>query len=140
MEKEKRQDSRKRWLLIFILCTFVGLFSFSTVHTTHLVEGEEIPFYYPLMFEMTGAYAAFILLPALLWFFARFPITRHNIVKTVPIYILISMLYGVCHTLLMIYSRKIIYAIFLASSYKSGAIGYRFLMEYHKQAVIFVLV
>lgn len=130
---------KRKWLLLFALYVTFGLLSFSTVHTAHLVENDRTPFYYPLIDELTGSLTAFLLLPGLLWFFARLPITTRPVVKTIAIYLLVSALFGSCHTLMMVYSRKIIYGLAFNYSYDFGVVGYRFLMEYHKQLIGFVM-
>ena len=119
METWKGPTGRNQWLLIFGIHTIIGILFFSTIHTSHLVKNEDTPFYYPLIDEMTGSYAGFILLPVVLWFFGRVPITKRNSIKTVPLYILASMLFGICHTLLMVYSRKIIYGFLFDDHYLS---------------------
>lgn len=130
----------KKWALIFIFVTIMGLMSFSTINTERLAYGNRDPFYYPLIWQMTGYYSAFILLPLILWLIKYFPISRKNWPKTLVIHFLGSIVYGGFHTILMKYSRIIIYKVFNLGIYDYGDMRYRFLMEYHNQLVGYILV
>lgn len=130
----------KKWLVIFSFTTLMGLLSFSTIYAERLTYGNKEPFYYPLIWQMTGYYTCFMLLPVILYFAERFPITLKNWLKPVAIHLLISIGFGISHTILMKYSRMLIYAIFNLGEYNFGDMRYRFLMEYHKQFVGYILV
>jgi sensor histidine kinase YesM len=121
--------------IIFIFVTVMGLISFSTIHTERLTYGSKEPFYYPLIWQMTGYYSAFILLPLILWLAKYFPICRKNWYKMFGVHLLGSMVYGFFHTILMKYSRILIYKAFALGVYDYGDMRYRFLMEYHQQLV-----
>src|SRR3974377_403195 len=80
------QSGRRHWIelsdlnwgLVFLLYTVLGLISAGSVFTARLASGGRKPYYYPLIWEMTGYYTALSLLPLMVLVFARLPITRKN--------------------------------------------------------------
>ncbi|HJZ10514.1 MAG TPA: histidine kinase [Acidobacteriota bacterium] len=131
---------RSKWLVLLGVCTFIGLLSFSIGYTEDRLDGEGTPFYYPLIYESTGAYSVFILLPLLLPFMERFPILRTNWYRVIPLHLLASVLFGVTHTLLMTVTRIGIFAILGLGHYKLGDPFFRFIMEYQKQFLIYAAI
>jgi two-component system LytT family sensor kinase len=117
-----------------------GIFSAGTVITSDLAGRNPVRFGYPLLWEITGYYTAFCLLPLLVLGFKRFPIHRDNWQWALPLHILFSLAFGVVHTLLMLWSRTLAYSVLGLGQYDYGAMGYRFLMEYQKQLVVYWLV
>ncbi len=132
------KKTRSLWLALFGICTFIGLLSFSIAYSEGAIDGDDTPFYYPLIHEMTGAYAAFLLLPFLLRFFNRFPVTKENWYRTIPVHLMGSVVFGVSHTLLMTGSRVLIFAALSLEEYKMGEPVLRFVMEYQKQILLYV--
>ncbi|MCI0415001.1 histidine kinase [bacterium] len=132
--------NRSKWLVLLGICTFLGLLSFSIAYTEERLDGESTPFYYPLIYELTGAYGVFVLLPPVLWFMERYPVTRLSWYRAVPFHILMSVLFGVTHTLLMTLSRMAIYAVVALGTYKLGDPFFRFIMEYQKQFLIYAAI
>lgn len=132
-----------RWIFLFIFATLIGLQKFSLIMTEKLASRHPTPsqyFQYPFVNEMTGAYAVLLLLPLLLWFFKKYPMTRKNLLSHIPVYILVSMLFGICHTGLMWLSRKVIYNLVNMGPFDYGRADYRLLMEYHHQIITFWVV
>src|SRR3974390_2186981 len=89
------KTGRRRWIelsdlnwgLVFLLYTVLGLISAGSVFTASLASGGHQPYYYPLIWEMTGYYAALSLLPLMVLAFARLPITSENWVWAVPVHL-----------------------------------------------------
>jgi len=129
-----------RWLVIFLFSTLIGVMNFNRFYTNELAEGGAPNFYHYLINEMTGAYAVFVLLPVLFYGFKKFPRRRHNLWTRLPLHLLGSMAFGSSHTLLMFFSRKIIYAFGLHESYDYGHLGYRLLMEYNHQFITYWII
>jgi len=129
-----------RWLVIFLFFTFVGVMNFNRFYTNELAEGETPNFYHYFTNEMTGAYAVFVLLPALFYFFKRFPLQRNNLLTRLPLHLLASLAFGFSHTMLMFFSRKLLYWTFLQEDYYYGHLGYRLVMEYNHQFFTYWLV
>ncbi len=130
----------KKWLIIFLFATLMGLMNFGIVITDKMIYGEYIPFHYPFVHEMTGTYTILLLLPFLLWFFKKFPIKRKNLLTRIPLHLLVSLVFGVSQTMLMTLSRKFIYWLANMGIYDQGQVIYRLLMEYQKQFFIFWLI
>lgn len=126
-----------RWLIVFIFVTLIGLMNFSIIMTEKMASRHPIPFQYPFVHEMTGVYTILVLLPALLWFFKRYPMTRKNLLTHIPLYVLVSILFGTCHTGLMWLSRILVYWLANMGPFDYGRMDYRLLMEYHKQLIVF---
>jgi signal transduction histidine kinase len=125
------------WWLVFLVCTVLAFLQASTVYTTDLADRHPVRYYYPLIWEFTGYYLAFALLPLYVIGFGRLPIRRQNWYWTVPVHLAISVVFGIVHTLLMKVTRDQVYALFGLGNYDYGTMRYRFLMEYHKQFVAY---
>ncbi|MCI0693164.1 histidine kinase [candidate division KSB1 bacterium] len=122
-----------KWLVIFLFITLIGVVNFNRFYTNELAEGKTPSFHQYFINEMTGAYAVFVLLPILFYFFKKAPLKRDNLLARLPAHLLASMLYGFCHTMLMFFSRKLLYWLVLQKDYDYGHLGYRLLMEYNHQ-------
>lgn len=129
-----------KWLLIFLFSTLIGLANFNRFTTNELAEGKSPPINKIFINEMTGAYSILVLLPVLFWFFRKFPLRRKNLLARLPVYVLVSGIFGMSHTLLMFLSRKAIYWLVLSVNYDYGHLGYRFVMEYNHQVITFWLI
>ena len=121
------------WRIVFLLYTVNALLSAGTAYTSELASRHGIAYFYPLLWEFTGHYTLLLLLPLMVAGFGRIPIRRHDWYWTVPIHLLISLVLGMVHTLLMFGSRRLVYTALGLGIYDYGDLGYRFLMEYHKQ-------
>jgi len=121
------------WGLVFLVYTVSGLISAGSVFTSGLAEGAQQPYYYPLLWEITGYWTAFALVPLIVFAFSRLPVARANWWWVIPVHVLISIALGIVHTFLMTGSRQALYALFGLGEYQYGHFGYRLLMEYHKQ-------
>jgi sensor histidine kinase YesM len=128
------------WPLVFLLYTVVGLISAGTVFTSDLASGGRQLYRYPLVVEMTGHYTAFLLAPFIIFGFSRLPISRSNWFWMIPVHLAISVVFGVAHTTMMFLSRDAIFGLLGWGHYNYGAFGYRLLMEYHKQFLVYWLV
>jgi len=127
------QLSDINWWLVLLICTLAALQSAGTVYTSDLAQGSDRPYYYPLLWEFSGYYTWFLMLPVTVFAFSRLPIQRQNWFWSVPLHVLISMAIGVTHTLVMLVTRSQLYELFDLGIYQYGHMGYRLLMEYHKQ-------
>jgi len=128
------------WTFIFVFVTAIGLLSTNVLITNALAEHQEPNTRYYFINEMTGAYTAFILLPLLIAFIKRYPMRKMNWYKRLPLHLFASMLFGVTHTLLMKFSREAIYALSSMGEYDYGQLGFRLVMEYNKQFMVYWLV
>ncbi len=136
---KNQEKPRVAWWMFGAL-TLIGLLNFGVLVTNKMAEGETGRMIYPFINEMTGAYTLIFLFPLLFWFFRRFPLERGNLMTRIPLYLLVSILFGMSHTLLMKFSRSLIYPLAGLGAYDYGIMSYRFLMEYFKQILIFWMV
>lgn len=128
------------WLVIFLFSTFIGVMNFNRFYTNELAEGNDPNFYHYFINEMTGAYAVMALLPLLFYFFKKSPLPRENWRTRLPLYLLATIPFGFCHTMLMFLSRKAIYWLALQKDYDYGHLGLRLLMEYNHQFFTFWII
>jgi signal transduction histidine kinase len=127
-------------LLLFALCTVIGLYRFSTFYAQYRLEGDNEPVRKILVNEMTAAYSFFFLLPLLVLFMTRLPLRRSNWFWALPVYILASVVFGAVYTTFMTLARTWTYPIADIGRYDPGPLFYRYLMEYHVQFMIFAFV
>ncbi len=123
-----RQTAR-RWGLITLLITGLGLLNFGIQATSWLAEHSHTPARYALLWEMTGSYCFLALLPVLLAMYRRFPLERANLATHVPLYLLAMAALSVVQTLLMWGSRVALYRLLGWGAYDYGDMRYRFFME-----------
>ncbi len=90
--------------------------------------------------ETTGSFTILLLLPGVLWFFKRFPITRGNAYTFIPLHLLGTVVFGASHTLLMYGSRSLIFWLMDIGIYNYGRLGYRFVMEYTHQFISYWMI
>lgn len=127
-------------LLLFAICTLVGLFNSSTFIAQYRTESDQEPIRKILLNEMTAAYTIFLLLPGLLLFMERVPVRRNNWYRSVPLHLVVSIAFGASHTTLMTLTRTWLYPVAALGSYDPGQLLFRYLMEYHKQLLIYILI
>jgi len=125
------------WTAIFIVYAGLALIATSTSYASLLANRQPRPFLYPFIWEFTGYFSGFALLPLVVTGFSLLPIRRANWYGTVPVHLAISLGIGILHTLLMGASRRWIYGWLELGAYDFGSLAYRFLMEYHKQFVAY---
>lgn len=125
------------WVWLAALATFLGLISSSIEITDQLARNQTPEVVGSLIREMTGAWSVVALLPLLLWFFRRFPLEWGSLLKLLPIYLVANLVFALSHTSLMTVSRELLYPAFGLGSYDPGSLPFRFLMELHKQVLLF---
>lgn len=133
----KSKISVAAWVYIFIALLVIGLLNFGVVVTDRMIYGGELKLFFPLLHELTGSLTTIFLMPFLFWLYDNYPLKEKKLLTRIPLYLLASVVFGVCHTLLMTISRNVIYFIWDLGVYDPGDTLYRFLMEYHKQFLSF---
>jgi len=108
----------------------------------NLAEGNNIDWPFYIINEFTGVFAGILLIPALICFFTKYPLAKDNLIRSLPFYFLISIVYGVIWTSIMYLVRYLLYP--LADIYRIQEIfndlPFRYLMEYFKQFFVFWLI
>jgi len=124
---------RRKALIVFVIVTVGGLLNFSIATTSWRAESNLRAMKYPFVWEMTGAYAFLLLLPALVFVIRRYPIDRRHLATRLPLHVAVFVAFAVTHTLLMWGSRELIYRLLGWGIYHYGDMRYRFVMEGQKQ-------
>lgn len=137
MPKTETAKPLRQWLVIFLAFTLIALLNFMRFVANELAEGEPGKSGFYFIMETTGAYTVLMLLPFLLRFFRRFPLTRANLLARIPLYVFASMLFGAAHTTLMYLTRNFVFWLLRLGVYDYGYLPYRYFMEYSHQFLTF---
>jgi len=127
--RERGRAVLVRWSLLALLATLLGLLNFSVALTSWRAEGVLRSAKYPLLWELTGTYAFFAFLPALLALARRFPLAGGSWRRQLPVHVLAFVPFSIGHTLLMWGSRIVLYRLLGWGRYDYGDMRYRFPME-----------
>jgi two-component sensor histidine kinase len=125
------------WVALF---TGIGLLFFASMHLDNLSRGDETPWLVPFLEEMTGAYAAGVLVPLVVALCRRWPLDRGGWARRVPAYAAAMLAFSAGHTTLMWASRTVLAPLVGLGPYDYGRMGYRYAMELQKDVVAFALV
>lgn len=144
MQLFERRNRLKIFIISFFIATLMAFWSASINVTTELAERyNELTVddwnlvIYPLVDELSGVYSFWILIPAILAFFKKFPMKKSSFLKLILPYLLFSIAVGLTHTFMMYVSRSIIYPALNWGTYDYGYIPIRIVMEYLKQFMSF---
>lgn len=119
---------RYRWL--FPLFTAIGLLFFSYHYLDDLAGRQYGTFLHRFIEEMTGAYAAMVLFPFVLWFARRF---------SWPAQIVGLLLFSAGHTTLMALSRSALFPLAGLGHYNYGLMLYRYPMEASQDVIVYAV-
>ena len=127
---------RGSWWAVFALVNLIGLLNFSIIHTDALATGRSHYYDWREYFinEFSGAYTAFVFIPILVFLWKHYPVFIHW-GRRLPVYIGVTLVVGATHTTLMLGSRTLLFPLVLHREFNYGNLGYRYLMEFHKQVV-----
>ncbi len=128
------------WLHFFLFLTAIGLINFNVLATNAAAEdGYSIHKIKVFWHELIGAWALLPTLPFVFWVISRFPLNRENWLRRLPIHIGASIAYGLTQTMIMYGTRTLLHKAMDWSAYDYGDLWYRILMEYNKQALVYVI-
>lgn len=123
-----------------------GLWQGSTVWLAQRADDSTVPWTRPFLWELTGALAAFPLLPILQTAFLNAPSLREVVRGRgalwglfLGIHLGAFLLYTSLHILLMAGSRHLLYALLGWGTYDYGRLGFRMPMELQKDLIVYVL-
>ena len=137
---KKRPFDKNRlliWIIVFLVITLLAVMNYNRFVTGELAVGKPGKYGFYFIMETTGAYTILLIIPFMVRFIKMFPIRRKNLFARIPLHLLASMVFGVCHTLLMYLSRICIFWIFGLGTYNYGRWEYRLPMEYSHQFLIY---
>ena len=95
--------------MLFLLWTVIGLLFFTSYYLDDLARMHSGTALRRFIEEMTGAYTVLILLPAITFVAKRFPISRAQWARVLPIVFLAALVHTIAHTTLMSITRSIIF-------------------------------
>lgn len=128
---------RRAYLAVFLILTGFALVSASTENLENLSEGDPTPFWYPLLWELTGSYAVLPLVPAMYWAGRRLPLRRGTLRRHLPVHLALTLPLSFVHTSTFYLARLGIYRALGLGEYKYGLLGYRYPFEFHKFLVAY---
>jgi len=127
-------------LILLLFITVMAALNFTRFVTNRLAEGEPPHYKFFFVMETTGAYTILLLLPFAIWFIRKFPITRQTLFTRLPLHLLASMIFGFSHSMLMYFSRVLIFSIAGWGVYDYGKFIYKIPMEYTHQFFTYSLI
>jgi two-component sensor histidine kinase len=136
------QNSRRKWrirLLVFAYFTATGLLLFGYRALDDVAREHSSRVLRIFIEEMTGAYAAMSLLPALIRFARRYRIQKSNWLRRVAAHLAAMMVFSFLHTSLMAVSRNILFPLAKLGSYDYGIMRFRYLMEFSNDVIVYCL-
>lgn len=130
--------TRTRLLLTaLVAATLIGLIGFGSTAFLLRADHAEVPFYEPLIWELSSTYTLVFLLPLIWWTYRRYPWQRGNLARAIPAHAITLLLFSALHTLGMVHLRKAVYVVAGLGSYEYGSPLYRSLMELNKDALTY---
>ncbi|MCB0596054.1 MAG: histidine kinase [Lewinellaceae bacterium] len=134
-------QKKNRWLAFLLLAAILACMNIGVIVSEDLAQQDEVEIAYYVVNEFSGVFLAFALLPFLFWFFRAYPLRPENWWRHLPLYLLASVIFGAAHTILMYVVRTLLYQWLGLGSYPEfyGLLEYRFLMEYFKQLLFFIV-
>lgn len=135
-----RWSKKQKWLVLFSIYILVGLWQTGVFVYGNLASNVPSRVGITLVEEITGALTGFLLLPFLLYFFKRIPLHQGVILKRLPLYLTVWILYGIVLTYLLYYSRLIVFHVLDLGKFYYGYVIPRIFMETIKQFFVFWII
>jgi sensor histidine kinase YesM len=139
---QAEQSSRRKWrirLLVFAYFTATGLLLFGYRALDDVARAHSRRVLTIFIEEMTGAYAALLLLPLLVRFARRYRIQKSNWLRRVPAHLAAMTVFSFLHTSLMAVSRQILFPLVGLGTYDYGIMRFRYLMEFSNDVIVYCL-
>lgn len=134
-----RQADRRAWVVILLLVLASWIVLASSAYDEMLRSGGE-PGIEPWLREFGSHVASLVCIAIIPFMLNRWPVTSQNWMRTVPLHILATIAYSVCHTLLMVGLRKLTYPLILDCDYSFGLDDPSiWIYEYRKDAYAYLL-
>lgn len=134
-----------RWRRVFEALFWIAFFGSGAIGNTLtlLIDVERVALdlsaWEPATWEASSAIASLLLMPALAWFCARWPLHWDTWQRRLPLYVLVSVAWSLAHVALMVAMRKLTYAAY-GLSYEFGHWPTELYYEFLKDARTFTLV
>jgi two-component sensor histidine kinase len=126
---------RRAFALVFGAYTAFGCLLFFYRYLDFVVRQNDIPFYWPLMEEFSGAYASAALFPAIVYFARRHRFSKDTWLRTAPLHFAAICCYSAIHTSAMWGSREAICQLAGLGHYDYGLMPLRYAMEFPSDVI-----
>ena len=123
-------------LTIFGFFTAIGLSLFLYKYLDFAARAQQVRWTEPLVEELTGAWGAALLFPALAWFARRYPLRLSN----VPRHLAALLAFSVVHTSLLWGSRTLLFPALGMGAYDYGIMPVRFPMEFFHDTIAYCVI
>jgi hypothetical protein len=121
------------WQMVFltVLATLSTISNTYTVVADRARSGRPLPFIAPLIWESSSHIVMLMLVPALAWWLAKFPITRESWWRSLPAHLLATAPFSLLHTQGMVLLRELAYRS-AGMRYDFGPFWSNWVYEYRK--------
>ncbi len=126
-------------LLIFGFATAFGLLEFAYRYLDVLTRQEHESPLIKLIEEITGAYSAFMWVPAVIWVTRRYPLDARHWLRNLPKHLLLLTVAAFTATSFMWGSRVLLFPLFGLGPYDYGTMPTRYFMEFPVQAIGYII-
>ncbi|MDP9016771.1 MAG: histidine kinase [Candidatus Eremiobacteraeota bacterium] len=140
MRYEERVEAFLRRYGFFILFTATGLLFFGYRYLDDLARQHYGTAPQRFIEEMTGAYAALILMPIVMWLVRQFPWSVAGWPRALVAQVFGLVGFSVAHTTIMAVSRTVLFPIAGLGGYDYGLLPYRYAMEASHDAISYTVI
>ncbi|HET6604589.1 MAG TPA: histidine kinase [Xanthomonadaceae bacterium] len=137
--KRRRPSPGRATLYLLALGTAVGLLLFSQHYLDTLATGDPADWLGALTKELTGAYAAMLLLPGIIWMARHFPLTGRGWPRHLLPHLVGALAFGAAHTSLMLAARAVLFPAFGLEPYDPGPLLARYLRAMPVHVIVYSL-
>src|SRR5215472_9675444 len=110
----------RQTLTAFGFFTATGLLMFTYRYLEYRASRQNVSPWFPFIDQMTGAWLAALLFPAIARFARRYPLNRSNLAMLVPLHLCAMVAYSAAHTSMMWASRILLYRLLGFQAYDYG--------------------
>jgi hypothetical protein len=129
----------RRWVFFSVMLLGVALIDTFTSLADHARAGQQLPFWKPLLWELSSVFLLWLLIPAIDWFNRRFLISSQNWPRIVSLHLLATLPFSLLHVSGMVLLRKLGYQL-AGLHYDFGAPLSNWLYEYRKDFLSYWLI
>jgi len=128
------------WQMTFfaLLLAAVSLSNTYSSVADHVRGGGHIDFWRPLSWESSSCFCLWLLIPAMYWWLARYPIGGGTWLKSLPAHLLATLPFSLLHVTGMVGLRDVVYRL-MGEHYDFGAWWPNWFYEYRKDFVAYWL-
>jgi sensor histidine kinase YesM len=127
----------RQTLTVFGFFTATGLLMFTYRYLEYRASRQNVSPWFPFIDQMTGAWLAALLFPAIARFARRYPLNRSNLAMLVPLHLCAMVAYSAAHTSMMWASRILLYRLLGFQAYDYGIMRLRYPMEFSIDVVTY---